>query len=81
MRAALILMLVALIVPTARADSQRTATPQPMTPQPVVCEESQTLTSLCTEPYATWARSQPDFENSLQVCIANCRKEKPCVGR
>jgi hypothetical protein len=52
-------------------------------PQPKIlsCFEQQSLASICTKPCTRWAQSQPDFRYSLDICVANCRKQNPCVDR
>jgi hypothetical protein len=47
---------------------------------PVVCEVIQTAVSICTNPCTTWAKSQADFRYSFNACVADCQKQKPCVG-
>jgi hypothetical protein len=48
--------------------------------KPVVCEVVQTAVLICTKPCTTWANSQPDFQYSLDACVADNRKHNPCVG-
>jgi hypothetical protein len=77
MRQYLTLLFVALIVPPALADDMKT----PNSKTIVMCFEQQSLGAICTRPCTTWAQSQPDFRYSLDICVANCRKQNPCVER
>jgi hypothetical protein len=46
----------------------------------IVCEEIQSANpaAICARTCATWARSQPDFQISLDACMANCQPKKTC---
>ena len=46
----------------------------------IVCEEIQSASPapICARTCATWARSQPDFQVSLDACIANCQPKQKC---
>jgi len=76
MRQYLTLLLVAFIGAPAIAGDVKAPNPKTI----LSCFE-QTLASICTKPCTTWARSQPDFRYSLDICVANCRKQNPCADR
>src|ERR1700730_17797576 len=48
----------------------------------IVCEEIQSANPapICARTCATWARSQPDFQVSLDACIANCQPKKTALS-
>ncbi len=77
MRQYLTLLLVALIGEPALAEEVRAQNPKTI----LSCFEQQSLASICTKPCTIWAQSQPDFRHSLDVCVASCQKQNPCVGR
>jgi len=74
----LTLMLMALTIAPAVADDAKASKAKAAI---LTCLEQQTSLSICTKPCSTWAQSQPEFQYSFDACVANCRKEKPCVGR
>jgi hypothetical protein len=77
MRQYLTLLLVAFIGAPAIAGGVKAPNPKTI----LSCFEQQTLASICTKPCTTWAQSQPDFRYSLDICVANCRKQNSCVDR
>ena len=77
MRQYLTLLFVALIGEPALAEGAKASNPKTI----LSCFQQQSLASICTKPCDTWAQSQPDFRYSLDICVANCRKQNPCVGR
>jgi hypothetical protein len=73
----LTLLLVAFMSAPAIAGDVKAPNPKTI----LSCLEQQALASTCTKPCITWAQSQPDFRYSLDICVADCRKQNPCVDR
>ncbi|MFX8324020.1 hypothetical protein ABTL43_19610, partial [Acinetobacter baumannii] len=68
-----LLILICLSAPTFADD------PPPWKPSKIiVCEEIQSANPapICARTCAAWARSQPDFQVSLDACMANCQQKK-----